>query len=80
MQGLVQQFHSKGLGDVVNSWVGPGGNHPITAEQITQVLGQDRINAISSKFGMSPETASAKLAEYLPTVIDKLTPHGTVPA
>lgn len=77
VQGLVQQFHEKGLGDVVNSWVGPGGNHPVTADQIEQVLGRDRINAIASKFGMSPEDASAKMAAMLPTVVDKLTPHGS---
>lgn len=80
IQGLVQQFHEKGLGEVVNSWIGPGGNHPITADQIQQVLGQDRINAIASKFGMSPEDASAKLAQYLPSIVDKLTPGGSVPA
>jgi uncharacterized protein YidB (DUF937 family) len=78
LQGLVQQFHDKGLGEVVNSWVGPGGNHPITAEQIQQVLGQDRINAIASKFGMSSDDVSAKMAQFLPTIVDKLTPNGSV--
>jgi uncharacterized protein YidB (DUF937 family) len=79
LQGLVQQFHEKGMGDVVNSWIGPGGNHPITADQIQQVLGQDRINAIASKFGMSSEDASAKMAQLLPTIVDKLTPAGSAP-
>jgi len=40
------------------------------------VLGEDRISAVASKFGMSSQDASAKLAEFLPSVIDKLTPHG----
>lgn len=77
LQGLVQQFHDKGMGEAVNSWIGPGGNHPITADQIQQVLGQDKIAAVASKFGMSPADASAKLAQMLPSVIDKLTPGGT---
>jgi uncharacterized protein YidB (DUF937 family) len=72
LQGLVQQFHANGLGEAVNSWVGPGGNHQITGDQIQQVLGQDRIAAVASKFGISPEDASAKLAQVLPTVIGKL--------
>ena len=76
LSGLVQQFHDKGLGEIVNSWIGPGGNHPITAEQIQSVLGEDRISAVASKFGLSSQDASAKLAEFLPSVIDKLTPHG----
>jgi uncharacterized protein YidB (DUF937 family) len=76
VQGLVQQFHANGLGDVVNSWVGQGGNQPISADQIQQVLGSDKINAMASKFGISPEDASAKLAELLPSVIGKSTPAG----
>lgn len=72
LQGMVQQFHANGLGEVVNSWIGPGGNQQISAEQITQVLGQDRIQAVASKFGISPEDASAKLAQVLPSVIGKL--------
>jgi uncharacterized protein YidB (DUF937 family) len=78
VQGLVQKFHEQGMGEVVNSWIGSGGNHPITAEQIQSVVGQDRINAIASKFGISSDEASAKIAEYLPTIVDKLTPHGQV--
>jgi uncharacterized protein YidB (DUF937 family) len=80
LQGLVDSFHQQGMGGLVSSWVGTGTNQPITAEQITNVLGQDRVAAIASKIGMSPEDASSKLAEYLPMVIDKLTPHGQVQA
>lgn len=76
--GLVQQFRDKGLGEVIDSWIGPGGNHPITAEQVQQVIGQDRLNQIASKFGMSADDVSAKMAELLPSVVDKLTPDGTV--
>jgi len=79
LTGLVERFHENGLGGVVSSWIGLGANQGISAEQIEQVLGQDRINAIASKFGVPPEEASAKLAQFLPTVIDKLTPGVSVP-
>lgn len=72
VQGLVEKFRAQGLGHIVDSWMGPGGNHPITADEIQRVLGQDRINAIASRFGMSPEDASAKLAQVLPTVVSKM--------
>lgn len=77
LDGLVQQFREKGLGEVVDSWIGPGGNHAITADQIQQVLGQDRLNEIASKFGMSADDVSAKMAELLPSVVDKMTPGGS---
>jgi uncharacterized protein YidB (DUF937 family) len=78
LQGLVQQFHANGLGGVVNSWVSQESNQPITAEQIQQVVGQDRLSAIAGKLGMQPDEASAKLAQFLPVIIDKLTPAGKV--
>jgi uncharacterized protein YidB (DUF937 family) len=78
IEGLIQKCHDQGLGEVINSWIGPGGNHPITAEQIECMVGQDRINAIAGKLGVSPDEAKAKLAEFLPTFVDKLTPNGKV--
>jgi uncharacterized protein YidB (DUF937 family) len=77
--GLVQAFHEKGLGGVVNSWVGTGANQSITAEQIQSVLGNEHIKEFAAKAGIPPEQASAKIAEYLPQVVDKLTPNGQLP-
>lgn len=80
VQGIVNQFESQGLGNTVRSWVGTGANEPITGEQLQKVLGSDAVAQLASKLGMQPQDLSAKLAEVLPGVIDKLTPGGTVPA
>lgn len=77
--GLLQTFQEKGLGGVASSWVGTGANQAITAEQIQSVLGNEHIQAFAAKAGISPEQASAKIAEYLPQVVDKLTPNGQLP-
>jgi uncharacterized protein YidB (DUF937 family) len=79
LSGMLQTFHEKGLGGVVSSWVGTGTNQTISAEQIQNVLGEDRVKQFAAKVGIPPETASAKLAEYLPQVVDRLTPNGEVP-
>jgi uncharacterized protein YidB (DUF937 family) len=79
LQGLVQAFEQQGLGGVVASWVGTGQNLPISAEQIQAVLGNQQVAAIAQSLGFSPQEASAKLAEFLPQVVDKLTPNGQVP-
>ncbi|HZU09647.1 MAG TPA: YidB family protein [Pseudacidobacterium sp.] len=78
LQGFIQQFHDKGLGGVVSSWIGNEENQAISAQQIEQVVGQERINAIASRLGIPPEEASAKLAQFLPSIIDRLTPGGKV--
>jgi uncharacterized protein YidB (DUF937 family) len=79
LSGLVQQFHDKGLGGLMSSWVGTGQNLPISAEQIQHVLGSAQVKELAAKAGISPETASSHLAQLLPTLVDKLTPNGQVP-
>jgi uncharacterized protein YidB (DUF937 family) len=79
LQGLVSAFASKGLGEVVSSWVGKGANLPISAEQIMSVLG-NQVQSMSASTGQQPEQLSALLAQHLPGLVDKLTPDGAVPA
>src|SRR5215467_11857568 len=79
ISGLLQTFHEKGLGGIASSWVGTGENQAISAEQIQGVLGEDRIKQFAAKSGIPPDQARTKLAEYLPQVVDRLTPNGQVP-
>jgi len=79
LSGLVQEFHQKGLGEIASSWVSSGQNLPISADQIQQVLGNSPLlQQFAAKAGISPQDASAKLAQYLPQIIDHLTPQGKV--
>lgn len=77
--GLIQSFEQGGLGDVVKSWVSTGQNLPISAEQISAVLGGGKVQEIASQLGMSTSNVSGALAELLPQVVDKLTPNGQLP-
>ncbi len=79
LSGLVQQFHDKGLGSLVTSWVGTGQNLPISADQLQHVLGSEQVKELAAKAGISPETASSHLSQLLPMLIDHLTPGGQVP-
>jgi uncharacterized protein YidB (DUF937 family) len=79
LQGLVQTLKDRGLGDIVSSWVGTGQNLPISAEQLQGGLGANLIGQLASKAGISGEEASAKLAELLPMLVDKLTSDGQMP-
>ena len=79
LAGLVDSFKEKGLGGVISSWISTGKNLPISAEQIQQALGKEKIQQLAEKAGMSPEDVKAKLTEHLPNIIDKLTPDGKLP-
>ena len=78
--GLLEKFNQAGLGDVAKSWVGTGENAPISGDQLGQVLGGDAMSEIASKLGMNQGDAAGSLAQMLPGLIDKLTPHGQAPA
>ncbi len=78
--GLVQAFESKGLGNLVSSWVGTGPNLPVSANQITNVLGNDKIQEMAHKAGISPDVLSNGLSTILPQMVDHLTPNGQIPS
>jgi len=80
LSGLVQTFHDKGLGELISSWTGTGSNLPISADQIHQVLGSQTVQALAAKAGIPADAAGSSLAQILPSLIDKLTPNGEVPA
>jgi uncharacterized protein YidB (DUF937 family) len=79
VQGVVTQLEQQGLGGATKSWIGSGPNQPISAAQITQAFGNSAvIGQLAAKVGMTPQELTQKIAQHLPTAIDKLTPNGTV--
>jgi uncharacterized protein YidB (DUF937 family) len=78
LQGMANRFSQSGRGDAFSSWVGMGENQPISADQIQEAFGSDQISAIAARIGVDPNLASTFLAEYLPKIIDKLTPAGKI--
>jgi uncharacterized protein YidB (DUF937 family) len=78
VQGLASKFSQSGQGDAFSSWVGMGENQPVSTNQVQEALGSDQIRAIATKMGVDPNLASQFLAEYLPKIVDKLTPTGKV--
>ena len=80
LNGVLDKLKTSGLGDQVASWVGTGENQAVSADQITNALGNSQIADLAAKFGIAPDVLSNQLAQHLPDVINKLTPHGEVPA
>jgi uncharacterized protein YidB (DUF937 family) len=78
LQGLANKFSQGGCGNVFSSWVGLGENQSISSDQIQSCLGSDQVKALAAKMGIDPAQASNLLAEFLPKVVDKLTPTGKV--
>ena len=78
LAGLVDQLSSKGLGDIVNSWVSTGKNLPISPEQLQDGLGSKVLGNIASQAGISQDQVASQLSALLPKIVDKLTPDGKI--
>ncbi len=79
LHGLVSEFEKSDLGETIKSWVSSGANLPISAEQLQQALGPDKVKEMASELGISPDKLAEVLAQHLPEAIDKATPEGKLP-
>jgi uncharacterized protein YidB (DUF937 family) len=77
---LLQQLQQGGLGEAAQSWVSTGQNLPVSADQLQAALGGDRIGALAQQVGLDPGDLAGQLAQYLPQVVDRLTPDGRLPS
>lgn len=58
------------------SWVREGENLPVTAEEITDALGDEHVAVIAEQTGKSRGEAVQAVADELPALIDGATPGG----
>ena len=75
---LVGQLTGSG-GDIASkakSWLGDGDNDSISASQVQEALGGDKIEAFAAKLGIGKDEASNSLSEILPQLIDKSSRSG----
>ena len=79
LQGVVSEFERNGFGPTVQSWVSRGPNQAISSDGINRVLGNDLLQQLAAKTGLSVQDLTQKLAQVLPDAVDKLTPDGVVP-
>ncbi len=73
---LLQQLQQGGLGDVLQSWITQGSNQSVSAEQIQSALGGN-LQQAAQQVGLDTNQAGSLLSQYLPQIIDGLTPNGT---
>ena len=76
---LMKQLQQGGQGETANSWVGSGPNKGISPNDLAGALGADQISSLASQTGLSRDELLNGLSQYLPKVIDHLTPDGRLP-
>ncbi len=78
LNGLVAALQQGGLNTQVQSWLGSGRNLPITADQLKAVLGNAQVQEFARHLGVPVDQTLSLLAKYLPDVVDKASPNGTL--
>ena len=80
IEGIIKRFQESGLEGILKSWISTDEkNQPISANQVVEVIGQENMSQAAQKVGVSELDASNVLAEYLPKMVDMLTPNGQLP-
>ncbi|MFJ2976036.1 YidB family protein [Kluyvera sp. NPDC087067] len=79
VQALLEKLKNGGLGDIVSSWISnQHNNQSVSADQIQSALGTPAVADLGAKLGTDASSASTLLADYLPKIIDALSPKGEV--
>ncbi len=52
---------------------------PVAANQVSDALGPDLIDALSQRTGLPKDQILVVLSQVLPNAVDKLTPEGRLP-
>ncbi|HEY5850310.1 MAG TPA: OmpA family protein [Lysobacter sp.] len=76
---LMDSFRNQGLEGLMESWLGPGPNQPITSAQLESVLGSDTLASFGDRLNLPTATVASAAAAMLPDAIDELSEHGDLP-
>ena len=76
--GIVSKFEQAGLGNVAQSWIGNGANHPVSPQQLQDVFG-DQVPQMANQAGMDQGDFLSQLSQHLPSAVNGMTPDGRMP-
>ena len=76
--GIIGAMQGKGLGSVAESWLGDGKNEDISADQVRDVVGSDKVAAMATELDTDENSLLDSLKEMLPQMIDKSSSGGSL--
>ena len=76
--GLVSGLQSKGLGDVASSWMGDGANAEISADQLKDVLGGEKVAQAAAQLGTDEGSLLENLKGAIPQMVDQSSKGGSL--
>jgi len=77
---LVDRFRNAGQGAKADSWVSTDANKELQPDELERAIGEETINELSRKTGLSRNEIVQRLAATLPETVNRLTPDGRLPS
>ena len=75
---IVSGLQEKGLGSVVESWLGDGDNEAISADSVKELFGSEKISAMAAQLNTDEGSVLDGLSEALPQIVDKSSSGGSL--
>jgi uncharacterized protein YidB (DUF937 family) len=80
LNDLLKQLQDGGQREAADSWVSKGPNREVAPNDLAGALGADQINMMMQQSGLSRQELLEGLSQYLPGMVDQLTPDGRMPS
>ncbi len=75
---IVSKMNQQGLGSMVESWLGDGGNNSISMDQVKDLLGNDTVSQVAAQLNTGEGDLLSSLSAALPQLIDKSSSGGSL--
>ncbi len=75
---LMSGMQGGDMGDMLQSWLGDGQNQAISGNQVSNLLGSDKISAFASQLGLSEDEAVGGLQDAMPQMLDNASSGGSI--
>lgn len=75
---LLSQVQSGDLADMAASWLGNGGNAPMSVDNIMNLFGDDQLNDFASQLNIGKTEAADGLSGMIPKLIDAKSEDGNL--
>jgi uncharacterized protein YidB (DUF937 family) len=77
--GLLGGLRSQGLERHVDSWIRPGPNEQVSADELSRAFDPRDVDAAAQQAGTDRGTLMNEVSRIFPDVVDRMTPQGRLP-
>ena len=75
---ILDTLKANGRGGLVDSWLSTGPNPDLSSEGLIKGVGLEKLKELADRAGLPSDQFIATLSKALPSLVDKLSPEGTL--